>query len=153
MTSPQHFQNAYVTTDLDAALARFTAMVPPRSVMQFETSFRADTPSGPTELTSRLAFVWVGDLQYELIQAVYDPIGLFAPVVSGTTQLALHHSCTRVDDWDALLRQLAERGDPVVMEGGGRELKFLYVDARPVLGHYLEYTWMTDERWAQIGGR
>ena len=35
----------------------------------------------------------------------------------------------------------------------GDELKFLYLDARETLGHYLEYTWMTPARWAQLGGR
>jgi hypothetical protein len=153
MIERKHYQNAYVTVDLDAAVARFRALVEPRSVLQFESGFQAVTPSGPVELTNRLAFVWVGDLQYELIQPVLDPIGLFTPVVPENALLAMHHSCTRVDDWDALRKQLAEQGDPVVMEGGGDELKFLYVDARPVLGHYLEYTWMTDQRWAQLGGR
>jgi len=32
------------------------------------------------------------------------------------------------------------------------DLKFLYLDARETLGHYLEYVWMTDEMWARTGG-
>ncbi len=153
MAEGRHYQNAYVTTDLDKALARFTTVVEPRSVVQFETSFPALTPAGPAELTSRLAFVWVGDLQYELIQPVHEPVPLFRPLLPENDLLAFHHSCTRVDDWDALRAELDERGDPVVLEGGGDELRFLYVDARAVLGHFLEYTWMTDARWAQLGGR
>jgi hypothetical protein len=41
-----------------------------------------------------------------------------------------------------------------VFEGAsGEELKFLYLDARELLGHYLEYTWLTETRWTQIGGQ
>ncbi|WP_395332687.1 hypothetical protein WBP06_05615 [Novosphingobium sp. BL-8H] len=29
-------------------------------------------------------------------------------------------------------------------------LKFLYLDARKVFGHYIEYTWMPDAMWQQI---
>jgi hypothetical protein len=29
----------------------------------------------------------------------------------------------------------------------------VYVDARDTVGHYLEYCWMTPERWAALGGR
>jgi hypothetical protein len=35
-------------------------------------------------------------------------------------------------------------------DGDDDALKFLYLDGRKVLGHYLEYTWMTDRRWNQI---
>ena len=32
-------------------------------------------------------------------------------------------------------------------EGG---LKFLYLDARKVFGHYIEYTWMPEPMWQYI---
>jgi len=35
-------------------------------------------------------------------------------------------------------------GEP---EGG---LKFLYLDARKVFGHYIEYTWMPEPMWQHI---
>ena len=41
----------------------------------------------------------------------------------------------------------------MVMEGGTPgHLLWLYVDARDTVGHYLEYCWMTPERWAAMGG-
>ena len=43
---------------------------------------------------------------------------------------------------------------PVVIEGeSGDNLKFLCLDARDLLGHYLEYTWTTDARWQRLGGQ
>jgi hypothetical protein len=42
---------------------------------------------------------------------------------------------------------------PVAMEGGTPgHLLWLYLDARDTLGHYLEYCWMTPERWTMIRG-
>jgi hypothetical protein len=65
-----------------------------------------------------------------------------------------HHSCARVDDWDDFRRRVDRQPCPVVLEkADDPQLKFLYLDARDLLGHYLEYTWMTDARWAQLGGR
>jgi hypothetical protein len=40
----------------------------------------------------------------------------------------------------------------VVLEGGGDMLKYIYIDAREFVGHYLEYVWMTPERWTALGG-
>ena len=31
--------------------------------------------------------------------------------------------------------------------------EFLFLNTRDLLGHYLEYTWMTDASWAQVGRR
>jgi hypothetical protein len=59
----------------------------------------------------------------------------------------------RVDNWDDFRARVDEQPYPVVLEGGSDALRFLYLDAREFLGHYLEYTWMTDQRWSQVGGR
>ncbi len=65
-----------------------------------------------------------------------------------------HHSRVPVSDWDDFRRRVDKQPCPVVIEGdGGDGLKFLFLDARDLLGHYLEYTWMTNARWTQIGGR
>jgi hypothetical protein len=66
--------------------------------------------------------------------------------------LQFHHICMRVPDWDEFRARVNEQPFPVVLEGGSESLRFLYLDARPFLGHYLEYTWMRDEVWTQMGG-
>jgi hypothetical protein len=42
-----------------------------------------------------------------------------------------------------------------VLEGASSDgkLKFVYLDARDLVGHYLEYVWATPERWTQMGMR
>jgi hypothetical protein len=36
---------------------------------------------------------------------------------------------------------------------GASGLKFLFLDTRDLLGHYLEHTRMIDDSWARLGGR
>lgn len=69
--------------------------------------------------------------------------------------MRLHHICMRVGDWDVFRAEVDRRKWPVVIEGSekGGQLRYIYVDARDSLGHFLEYCWMTPERWAQLGGR
>jgi hypothetical protein len=54
--------------------------------------------------------------------------------------------------WEHFLARTKAQDLPVVMwsDKGGDNLKFLYIDARSTMGHYLEYVWMTDAQWAQI---
>ena len=57
-------------------------------------------------------------------------------------------------EFSARMTARVDRQDfPIAMERGtGEGLKFLYLDARKVFGHYLEYTWMPDAMWEQIRG-
>jgi len=66
--------------------------------------------------------------------------------------LMFHHVCMRVDDWSGSVPAWPSALS-VAIEGGSEALRFLYLDAREFLGHYLEYVWMTPERWNQVGGR
>jgi hypothetical protein len=101
-----------------------------------------------------MAFIWVGDLQYEFIEPVTEAVPVFSTWLPDGDVPRFHHSCARVDDWDGFRRRVDEQPYPVVFEGAsGEELKFLYLDTRELLGHYLEYAWMTPGRWLQLGGR
>lgn len=152
MLEGRHYQNAYVTADLDRAVAEFRARADVRTVIQFDNTSEVITQNGREQLQSRLAFVWVGNLQYELIQPISGAGGLYRAALREDGVPAFHHICMRVDDWHAFRARVDRQPLPVVLEGGGDSLRFLYLDARRFLGHYLEYTWMTAERWAQVGG-
>jgi len=78
---------------------------------------------------------------------------MFAPMLPEDDLPRFHHSCARVPDWDDFRRRVDEQPYPVVIEGAGSDLKFLFLDTRDLLGHYLEYTWMTDASWQRLGGR
>lgn len=152
MLEGYHYQNAYVTRDVDKWVAEFQTHAKVDSAVTFEVSMPVKTPEGDGIETVKLAFIWVGDLQYELIQPISGAVQIYADALPVGDDLKFHHICMRVDNWDEFRARVADQPYPVVLEGGDEMLRFLYLDARPFLGHYLEYTWMTDERWKQVGG-
>jgi len=92
-------------------------------------------------------------LQYELIQPVSGLVDVYREDLPDRYPLRFHHICMCVPDWAEFRAELDRRKSPVVIEGGTPgHLQFAYVDARDSLGHYLEYCWMTPERWAAMGG-
>jgi hypothetical protein len=153
MIEGRHFQNAYVTRNIQKAIATFKSQADVRKLIQYEGSTEVMTPTGPATQTNKLAFIWVGDLQYELIEPVSGTVGLFRDALPSDDSPLFHHICMRIDDWDDFRARVDRQPYPVAIERVDPALKFLYLDARKFLGHYLEYVWMTDERWAQVGGR
>jgi hypothetical protein len=154
MITGHHYQNAYICPDIDAAIAAFATRADIGSVTPFSIEQQIWTPAGMKRVATRLAFIWIGDLQYELIEVLADETGIYGHWQDNGGLMHFHHVCARVPDWDAFRAEVDRQDLPVVMERAGRDdaLKFLYLDARRFCGHYLEYTWMTDERWVQLGG-
>jgi hypothetical protein len=153
MIEGRHYQNAYVTRNIEKAVAEFTARADVRLSFQYEGTTEVTAAGGSYRQTTKLAFIWVGDLQYEFIEPVTEPLRVFTDWLPQDDALRFHHSCTRVVDWDGFRRRVDQQPLPVVFEGEGAGLKFLYLDARELLGHYLEFTAMSDEAWARMGGR
>jgi hypothetical protein len=148
-----HYQNAYVCDDIEAAIKTFQARADVGNIPVHAIDQTISTPAGPKRVASRLAFIWIGDLQYELIQVIADETGIYANCQSNGGPLRFHHICMRVDDWGTFRAKVERQDLPLVMERAhDDQLKFLYLDARPVLGHYLEYVWTTDARWATMRG-
>jgi len=152
MLEGYHFQNAYVTRDIDKWVATFAERAKVDRLLTFEGSTPITTVDGAGVQTNKLAFLWVGDLQYELIQPVSGDVAIYRDALPEGDGLQFHHVCMRVGDWDDFRARVDAQPYPVVLEGGNEQLRFLYLDARPFLGHYLEYVWMSDKRWSQMGG-
>lgn len=152
MLEGHHFQNAYVTRDVDKGIDAFRQRGSIRHLLTYEGAVDVTTPDGPATATNKIALIWVGDLQYELIQPISGAVRLYQEGLPEGDGLRFHHACMRVPDWQAFRARVADQPYPVALEGGSDALRFLYLDARPLLGHFLEYTWMTDERWTQMGG-
>ena len=155
MITGHHFQNAYIVDNIDAAIAAFATRADIGEVKPFAVEQQLWTPAGMKKMATKLAFIWIGDLQYELIEVVNDETGLYANFKDNGGLLHFHHVCMRVPEWEPFRAAVAAQDLPVVLERAneGDLLKFLYLDGRAFCGHYLEYTWMTDERWMQLGGK
>ena len=149
----RHYQNAYVTRDLNAARDSLKARAEIRLEAGYEGPAALKTPSGPAVMELKLAFLWVGDLQMELIEPVGGQVDFYRDFLPDDASLRFHHACMRVDDWEDFRAKVDAQPYPLVFEGEAGPLKFLYLDARRDLGHYLEYTHMPDAVWEGMGGR
>lgn len=153
MLEGRHFQNAYITRDITKSIERMKSCADIRTILEYEGSNEVMTPAGPRVQTNKLAFIWIGDMQYELIQPVSGTVDLYRAAMPTDDSLSFHHVCMRVDDWSPFRARVDKQPFQVAIEGGSDFLKFLYLDARQVFGHYLEYVWMTDDMWTRVGGR
>ncbi|MFT5482813.1 MAG: hypothetical protein ACI9GW_001467 [Halieaceae bacterium] len=152
MLEGQHFQNAYITRDIEKTLQSFRDRCGTENVRSFEVEVEVSTPKGQGKAIIKLAFIWVNNLQYELIEPVSGQVNIYKDDLPDDDSLKFHHVCMRVDDWDDFRSRIEEMGYPIVLEGSSDQLKYVYLDARDFLGHYLEYTWMSPERWQQLRG-
>lgn len=147
MLEGPHYQNAYICRSLTEAAAEFRKLGVKRELKIIPIQQTVQTPSGPKRIDIRAGLVWVENLQYELVEVIEDEVGIYKDW-KFDGPFGFHHQCTQVHDWDDFRARVDQQALPVVMEAvsnGG--LKFLYLDARPVLGHYLEYIWAPEEMW------
>jgi hypothetical protein len=151
MIEGQFYQLGYVCDSLEEGIAQFRGRGMTHEPQIIEVQQPVDTPNGEFVNHIRLCFIWIGDVQYELIQAITDPLGVYANAPSNGGPIRFHQICYRVPDWADFRARVDKQDLPLVMERdmGGDNLKFLYLDGRAKYGHYLEYTWMTDAAWAQ----
>jgi hypothetical protein len=152
MIEGTHFQNGYITGNISKAIEEFKSRLGATEVMSFEGPVTVSTPKGQRVNVLKTAFIWIGNLQYELIEPVSGHVDIYKDHLPDDG-VRFHHICMRIDDWDDFRARVDRRGYPVVLESGGDELKFLYLDARDSLGHYLEYIWTTPDIWRAMGGR
>jgi hypothetical protein len=146
-----HYQNAYVCDDIQAGIDLFRGRGLKKEPIVIPTEQMVETPSGPKLLKNKICFIWIDNLQYELIEVVRDDVGIYANCLSNGGPLRFHHVCYKIDDWDDFRARVDRQEFPVAMERTTESgLKFLYLDARGVFGHYLEYTSMPDAQWEQI---
>lgn len=148
-----HYQNAYVTRDLEQALAIFSTRYGVQGAKSFQAEVEVTTPAGKGIAVNKIAFIWIGNLQYELIEPVSGPVDLYREALP-EQGLRFHHICMRSHDWDATLAEVERQKLPIVYRGDTSSgLKFIYADARDTLGHYLEFTWVPPAVWTAMGGR
>jgi Glyoxalase/Bleomycin resistance protein/Dioxygenase superfamily len=139
----RHFQNAYVTRDIDAAAAMFASR---HGILSFH--YMRDIPFGPGA-TIHIGLAWAGDVMVELIQPGGDAANLYSTMLPPDGQLVrfhhLGHLLDRRDDWDVVVGRAEKSGMPVVLHGNNHGINYLYLDARGDTGHYLEYVHLDPE--------
>lgn len=147
MTFPHRIvQNAYVVADLDAAIERWHALW---GLGPFFVRRHIDLPSvsyrgQPARLDISAAYVQSGDIMVELVTQHDAAPSAFRDVFA-PGQEGFHHVAVVPDDYDALVAHYARAGCPLVTElrtASGRGAA--YVDARPLVGHFVEIYWPSE---------
>jgi hypothetical protein len=147
------FQAAYIVRDLEKGVATIRAQAEIRTEIFYEAGIPVRRPSGPEVMTIKVAFLWIGDFQYELIQPISGLEDVYGAYMPDDDRLVFHHTCVRLPEWENFRRAVDEQPYPVVFEGGNGPNYFLYLDARKTLGHFLEYAYLPGDTWTAVGGR
>lgn len=139
------FQLAYVTSDLERAAEAIRARF---AVPEF-TEIPVGTvplilPAGES-VSMKVLVAWVGRYQIELIQPQPGGLGIYRDgLARDDAPLRFHHVGLLVDggmsEWESVRSCLPS--ESIAMEGGHGPIRFVYVDERPLLGHYVEYVWV-----------
>jgi len=155
-----HFQNAYVTHDLDRAMEIVGQRFGIERFDRFDPDMVVKTTSGDQPMCVRVASFWVGGLNIELIQPVsgyVDHYMAMLPLNRSDPVPRFHHASFRRDDEAAMREEIVKLGFPLAFEGPVTiksaipKLIFVYLDARATLGHYVELTWKSADAWKMVG--
>lgn len=149
-----HNQNAYVTNDMDRALAVWHEAFDVASFFVFENDAPGMVCSEPYRL--KIALANVGGTEIELIQPL-DGNSMYNDFLpkDGSFALRFHHVCMRVDgplaNFEAHMASLDPALHPVVYSGQMADLmRFAYTDERATLGHFIEHVWFDSGFYGQM---
>jgi hypothetical protein len=135
----QVVQNAWVVRDIDRAMQRWTEtlgigpflelppMVPDRYLYR-QADVRPEI---------RVALAQSGEVQIELIQVLTDDPSIYEDVLASGDS-GYHHVCIFTDDIDADIVHHERLGLEIPVVGQHGNVRFAFVDTRPVLGCMLE---------------
>lgn len=149
-----HFQNAYVTHDLDRAIDLVAPQFGLGAFTRFELELPLRTPDGPKTALLRVATAWVDRLQVELVQPIsghVDSYVLGLPGDADDPRPRFHHVGVRRENEEEMRRDAARLGLPIVFESGGAGVSCMFIDARARLGHHLELLCASPEGWNALG--
>jgi hypothetical protein len=132
----EHFQMAYVTTDMTRALDLFKT----RFGIQKFSRLEGEMPAGGH---IRAEFAWVGTIMYELICASGPGSSIYMDRLpsGGGFHIKHHHLGFLLrsrEQWDAMMNKARDCGWSVPYHNDNRLVEVCFVDATE-LGHYLEY--------------
>jgi hypothetical protein len=151
----RHSQIAYVTNDLDAAIALFERDYGAPGFFVFSNvPPGVENPEGPV---LKIALAKVGGVEIELIEPQGDSAPLFSDPLPAGPDLAIvfHHVAMRIDgplaNWDRHVASIDTAKHKIVFGGAmGDDLRYFYTDERSALGHFVEHVWMSPTILAQM---
>ena len=148
-------QTAYVTNDLDRALAVWRDEFDVPAFHVFANDAPGLESSHPFKM--KIALANVGGMEIELIEPLLGSAPLHAEPLpaDGGFAMCFHHMAMRIGgglaDFEAHMDSLDPVRHPVVWSGALADLmRFAYTDERTTLGHYVEHVWFDDGFYRQM---
>ena len=134
----RYFQTAYVTRDLDAAMALFRAR---HGDLNFKVLEGQPRPDGAPAAARRIALHYLGDVMVELIQPSLEITTIYDDALPDDAGgVRLHHLGYLVEDHDRTLSRLTKLGYALPSVGSfGEALDYIYADTRAEFGHFSEF--------------
>jgi hypothetical protein len=142
---PRYYHNGYVVRDMDAAIARLTVSGGPSSFLMMDVARGRPAAESPMR---RLALAGIGDHVYELIEADATAPSIYRDAVPVDDSIIFHHTGFYIDtdeDWALLEGQAEEMGGSASAGTIPGLLRFIYVDRRADLGHFVEYVQVEEQ--------
>jgi Glyoxalase/Bleomycin resistance protein/Dioxygenase superfamily len=132
----EHFQVAYVTTDIERACELFSARLGIRRFSRLEGQLAAGGHI-------RAEFAWVGTIMYELISASGPGSALYMDRLPQGEAFAMkhHHLAFLLENrqqWDQMMAKVRQTGWAIPHHNDNPLVEVCFVDALE-LGHYLEF--------------
>jgi hypothetical protein len=142
------YQFGYVTRDYERALELFAARF---GVPSFDRLNLAEyAPPGMKLPRMIVGLAYRGTAMIEIIQPDPEEPGIYGEALPNGAGVALHHLGYLVKDpeeWRTLPATLKQEGYEIAMQSApDSPMGFAYIDARPELGHYLEFCQPSETR-------
>lgn len=142
-----YYQFAYVTNDFGRAIDELRAI---HGMGPFQELRDLHLPVGPDRAAiGHFGVAFKGRMQFEVIEPLGGAVDLYQGLVPATEfGMAFHHlgRCfTKLDDYQAAIAA-AKAQWAMPIDHGAFGGFFAYADARPAVGHYLEYFCFPDGR-------
>jgi catechol 2,3-dioxygenase-like lactoylglutathione lyase family enzyme len=142
MTLPNNsgfMQAAWIVNDVEGAARRWseTTGIGPFFIIRHAQVLDVRYRGAPAELDFSAALAQAGPLQIELIQQHGGANSAYRDVYAEGEE-GFHHVCTMVHDFDSEMRRYAQQGVVAVTEGAFGDMRYAYVDTRPLIGHMTE---------------
>lgn len=149
-------QTAYVTNDLDQALATFAGLGVTRFLELRDLAF----PVGSgVEAHCHVALAIAGGREIEIIEPIGGAVDVYRQALSGTVsgfQMHFHHvaqALPSLDALEAIKADVRSRGIAIPIDAAAPQgMTYFYADLRTPLGYHVEYIYPSADYLAAMAG-
>lgn len=147
------FQIGFVSSSRSDGMEALDRLFVVDDWITFEPEMDVEIPEPGKKMRVAAAFGRLGRVVVEVVEPLGGEVDVFGDPTGSGGPVTLHHLGIKVDDLDLAVEAATSTGCEVV--SGGRfedQIQFAFIDARPVVGHYLELVEFSDAGWQLIDG-